>query len=97
MTKLKEDDFFVEYKIETNIYGDIFINESGKRDAKLETIYAYCTLNKKTEEFSLDQSKSNPYFLVKNSREIRHAHAQLVKRVWENMPFEDSIHFATAG
>ena len=94
MYKLYEDEILVKYKIETRIYTNIFINEKGKPDSQLKTIYAYCTFNKKTEEFNLDKILTDPYFL-KDSREIIKARLQLIKRVRENNFFDDIIEIAT--
>ncbi len=97
MHKLNEDILYVTYKIETDITAGQYINEQGKERTSFKTIFAYCKLNKQTEEFFLDINKTNPYFLEPNSREIRHAMAQLIKRVREKQPFEQSIHIATGG
>ncbi len=95
MNKLIENDVYVEYKIETQIYGEIFINEKGKQDAKIKKVFAYCKFNKKTEEFSLNGDTTDKYFLMLDSKEIRHAKVQLMKRTRENKPFEQTIQIAT--
>lgn len=95
MKKLYEDDLYVQYEIETQVYGDIFINTKGRPETHLKIRYAYCIYNKKTEEFTVDIVKTDPYFLTPNSREIIKAKVQLIKRSRESKPFENMIEIAT--
>lgn len=64
MTKIVENDNFVWYRFNTNVY------EFKDGQPILVTKYGYCAFNKVTEEFELDKVKTDPYFLPYEKREV---------------------------
>ncbi len=96
MKKISGSNDLISYEFETNIAGEPYFNESGKLRNKIETIYGYCSFNMTTEEFNVDLTKTNPYFLNKANREMFKVNVELIRRKREGLGFPDIITIATA-
>ena len=94
MNKLKENEIYIEYQIEAEIPVTTIINKKGKECVVVRQGYAYCKFNKHTEEFTLDNEKSDPYFLI-DSRSIVKAQCKLIKLARECAPFTNLIQIAS--
>jgi hypothetical protein len=66
MKKIREDSSFVYYRFETS-------PEISK------TVYGFCKFGKHTGEFSIEQEKTDKYFLGKANRYLLWVHLQLHK------------------
>ncbi len=96
MTKIKEDETFVYYKFETSaVVVSSYRTENGELRNKSEIKYGYCKLNKKTEEFKLDQEKTDQHFLgEKGERTVKIAYIILLSYKRKNLDFPDEIYRA---
>lgn len=63
MKKINETKDLVTYKFDINVPYEEVTDSKGRSYYKSKPIYGYCTLNKITKEFTVDQEKTDPYFL----------------------------------
>lgn len=105
MKKLTETDIYVECQF--NMSKLEFKDIIEKRDIKEinnEKIYGICIFNKSTQEFILDEKKTDSYFLRLNKEhprykglcnEILYVYCKLIEITKQKRQFPEKIHIAT--
>lgn len=59
LSKIKENDESVEYRIETDIPDDDYKNPYKPEEPLTKTVYGYGTFNKRTHAFALDYQRTD--------------------------------------
>ncbi len=91
MKKIQEDTTFVYYRLEEGVYEEQYKNKEQKPTCKHVIKYGYCKFNKKTEEFELDQEKTDQHFFEKGKEIVKVARLLLLYYKKRNLDFPDRI------
>ena len=95
MKKIQEDTTFVYYRLEEGVYEEQYKNKEQKKPTYKRVIkYGYCKFNKKTEEFELDQEKTDQHFFEKGKDIVKVARLLLLSYKRKNLDFPDEIYRA---
>lgn len=95
MRKLQDDQNFVHYRFESDIWEPTgTFDQRGRPIQNSKEIYGYCKFNKKTGEFILDKEKTDEYFLKRPYDEITWVHLKLRRFMRENKEYPESYTIA---
>lgn len=94
MQKLKEDSDTVSYMFYMDIEAEAYIHREGQIRYKLKEIYGYAPLNKKNQEFIVDEERTDKYFLENPSYMYR-VGARLLQILKSNQLFPEKLGIAS--
>jgi hypothetical protein len=94
MKKVQENENKVSYQFEVTEQGESYLNQYGILCYRPKRVYGYCQFNKRTEEFLLDNEKSDSYF-TPYKREVIKVQVALIRKKREGGVFPEVIEIAT--
>ena len=94
MQKLKEDSVTVSYMFYMDIEAEAYMHREGQVRYRLKEIYGYASLNKKNQEFIVDEERTDKYFL-KNPYYMYLVGARLLQILKSHQPFPEKTGIAS--
>ncbi len=94
MQKMEEDLETVSYMFFMNIEVEPYMHREGQIRYRLKKVYGYASLNKKNQEFIVDEERTDKYFL-ENPYYMYLVGGRLLQILKSNQPFPEKTGIAS--